>query len=202
MAAYHSLTEEPITALHSAHKTCAKRPFPSYLVPLFQNESTSVKRFIWKWVLRGVWFSCESNSFSLVRMVLLLDSFWDRGTRELGNGPFHVLLCITQLCWLNGTNKLSHWPSFWGERVKGLASYSGGSSNTHHPTLLKLAVWATFGQVQSRTMIRDRLLFVWYGSVWRLIHCSSYLNIVHIPDKPGQSHTTQEFEKTLNEVMN
>lgn len=35
-----------------------------------------------------------------------------------------------------------------------------------------------------------------------LVHFSSYLNIVHIPDKPGQSHNTQEFERTLNEVMN
>ena len=60
------------------------RPFPSSLVPLLQNE-----------------FKCEtlhmkmssSCSFILmqiklifIRMVSHLDSFWNRGTRELGNG--------------------------------------------------------------------------------------------------------------------
>ena len=41
------------------------------------------------------------------------------------------------------------------------------------------------------------------GHMLRLLlwlHCSSYLNIAYIPDKPGQSHNTQEFERTLNEV--
>lgn len=27
-----------------------------------------------------------------------------------------------------------------------------------------------------------------------------FFNIVHIPDKPGQSHNTQDFESTLSEV--
>ena len=32
------------------------------------------------------------------------------------------------------------------------------------------------------------------------LHYIIFFNIVHIPDKPGQSHNTQDFESTLSEV--
>ena len=54
----------------------SNRPFPSSLVPLFQNEfnceilclcfktSSIAKPFKWKWILHAVSFSCKSKSFS------------------------------------------------------------------------------------------------------------------------------------------
>ena len=48
------------------------------------KTSLSAKPFIWKWVLHAVSFSCKSISH--------LDSLWNRGTRELGNGLFEQTL--------------------------------------------------------------------------------------------------------------
>ena len=41
--------------------------------------------FVWKWVKHPVSFSCKSKVI-FIRMVSHLDSLWNRGTRELGNG--------------------------------------------------------------------------------------------------------------------
>ena len=73
------------------------RPFPSSLVPLFQSESkcetfhmkmSSACRFIFLQI-----------KVIFMRMVSHLDSLWNRGTRELGNGLFLFLCCtICTIC--------------------------------------------------------------------------------------------------------
>ena len=45
----------------------ANGPFPSYLVPLFQNESWCTT-FIWKWNFLARSLSCKSNSFLYERL--------------------------------------------------------------------------------------------------------------------------------------
>ena len=59
------------------------------------------------------------------------------------------------------------------------------------PGLAKISVQVLF-------QWNDLKTFPCHGS--KLIKFSC-LNIVHIPDKPGQSHNTQEFERTLSEVF-
>ena len=66
------------------------RPFPSSLVPLFRNES-KCETFHMK-----MSSACSSIFMQIkvifIRMVSHLDSLWNRGTRELGNGllePIH-----------------------------------------------------------------------------------------------------------------
>ena len=62
------------------------RPFPSSLVPLFQNES-KCETFHMK-MSSACSFIFMQIKIIFIRMVLHLDSFWNRGTRELGNGYF------------------------------------------------------------------------------------------------------------------
>ena len=66
------------------------RPFPSSLVPLFK-ASLSAKPFLWKWLWFAWKWNCLQNSFSRCHMKdLHLDSFWNRGTRELENSLFYI----------------------------------------------------------------------------------------------------------------
>ena len=62
------------------------RPFPSSLVPLFQSESK------WETILMKMTFVCMKKELRaeliFIWKVLHLDSLWNRGTRELGNGLF------------------------------------------------------------------------------------------------------------------
>ena len=60
------------------------RPFPSSLVPLFQNES-KCETFHMKMSFACSFIFMQIKVIS-IRMVSHLDSFWNRGTRELGNG--------------------------------------------------------------------------------------------------------------------
>ena len=59
------------------------------LLCLCFKTSLSAKPFIWKWLLHAILFSCKLN------MVSHLDSLWNRGTRELGNGPIilYIFYC-------------------------------------------------------------------------------------------------------------
>ena len=63
------------------------RPFPSSLVPLFQNES-KCETFHMK-MSSACSFIFMQIKVIFIRMVSHLDSLWNRGTRELGNGLFH-----------------------------------------------------------------------------------------------------------------
>ena len=76
-----------ITRLFLTLSSSSNRPFPSSLVPLFQNES-KCETFHMK-----VSFACSFIFMQIkvifIRMVSHLDSFWNRGTRELGNGLFY-----------------------------------------------------------------------------------------------------------------
>ena len=58
----------------------ANRPFPNCLVPLFQSEEPSIR----KWVLS----SCEWKLI-FIWNAMHQDSLWKRGTRQLGNGLFN-----------------------------------------------------------------------------------------------------------------
>ena len=60
------------------------RPFPSSLVPLFQSES-KCETFHMKLSSARSFFFMQIKSI-FIRMVSHLDSPWNRGTRDLGNG--------------------------------------------------------------------------------------------------------------------
>ena len=62
------------------------RLFPSCLFPLCQNES-KCKNIRMKMCSTYRFFFMQIK-LVFIRMVLHLDSFWNRGTRELGNGLF------------------------------------------------------------------------------------------------------------------
>ena len=74
------------------------RLFPSCLVPLFQNESTC-KTFDLKMSLICMKMKLEVELIFIWK-ASHLNSFWHRGTRELGNGllllAFHALLVICE----------------------------------------------------------------------------------------------------------
>ena len=68
------------------------RPFPSSLVPLFQSESKCETFHMKMSSARSFFFMQIKVIF--IRMVSHLDSLWNRGTRELGNGLLNDLLGI------------------------------------------------------------------------------------------------------------
>ena len=65
-------------------KQCMNRPFPSSLVPLFQNESKC--ETLHMKMSSACSFIFMQIKLIFIRMVSHLDSLWNRGTRELGNG--------------------------------------------------------------------------------------------------------------------
>ena len=68
-------------------KYYTNRPFPSSLVPLFQNES-KYETFLMK-MSSACSFILMQIKVIFITMVSHLDSLWNRGTRELGNGLFY-----------------------------------------------------------------------------------------------------------------
>ena len=62
------------------------RQFPSFLVPLFQSES-KCETILMK-MSSASSFIFMQIKLIFIRMVSHLDSLWNRGTRELGNGLF------------------------------------------------------------------------------------------------------------------
>ena len=93
--------------------TFSNRPFQSSLVPLLQNESTC-ETFHMK-MSSACSFIFMQIKVIFIRMVSHLDSLWNRGARELGNGLFSLPQylymkqkhCIIQKCISNSasTNK-------------------------------------------------------------------------------------------------
>ena len=67
------------------------RPFPSYLVPLFQSES-KCETILMKMTLIFMKMKLHAELIFIWK-VSHLDSFWNRGTRELGNGLFNCFSC-------------------------------------------------------------------------------------------------------------
>ena len=65
------------------------RPFPSSLVPLFQNEC-KCETFLMK-MSSACSFIFMQIKVVFIRIVSHLDSLWNRGTRELGNGLLYVM---------------------------------------------------------------------------------------------------------------
>ena len=132
------------------------RPFPSSLVPLFQNES-KCQTFLMK-------MSCACSFIFMqikvifIRMVSHLDSLWNRGTRELGE--MHMAYCtspssitimnLTFILWspLNLTNpqlkyikKLSHAVNTATSLLLGLYSSPRKRSLGHFVSTLYNFIW-------------------------------------------------------------
>ena len=74
------------------------RPFPSSLVPLFQNES-KCETFLMK-MSSACSFIFMQIKVIFIRMISHLDSLWNRGTRKLGSGLMW-LNCPITVCLLN-----------------------------------------------------------------------------------------------------
>ena len=74
------------------HDNCFNRPFLSSLVPLLQNES-KCETFLMK-MSPACRFIVMQIKVIFIRMVSHLDSLWNRGTRELGNGLLFIKLFI------------------------------------------------------------------------------------------------------------
>ena len=89
----HCVTSDPLWWLYTAWSDRVKGPYTRhwkighFRVPLCLcfKASLSAKPFIWKWVWFECKWNCMQNSFSYRKG---FDSFWHRGTRELGNGLF------------------------------------------------------------------------------------------------------------------
>ena len=73
---------------HAKWRVLSNRPFPSSLVPLFRNES-KCETFHMK-MSSACSFIFVQIKVIFIRMVSHLDSLWNRGTRELGNGLLQV----------------------------------------------------------------------------------------------------------------
>ena len=80
------ITITPHTLLDPSN---SNRPFPSSLVPLFQSES-KCETFLMKMTLICMKMKLHAELI-FIWMVSHLDLFWNRGTRELGNGLFSYL---------------------------------------------------------------------------------------------------------------
>ena len=87
-------TEKELWTINSIHQALViylsirleqvNRPFPSSLVPLFRNESKCETFHMKMSSARSFVFMQIKVIF--IRIVLHLDSLWNRGTRKLGNG--------------------------------------------------------------------------------------------------------------------
>ena len=73
-----------ISAFSSGYFSATNKPFQSSLVPLFQNQS-KCETFHMK-MSSACSFIFMQIKVIFIRMVSHLDSLWNRGTRELGNG--------------------------------------------------------------------------------------------------------------------
>ena len=91
------------------------RPFPSSLLPLFQNESTC-ETFHMK-MSSTCSFIFMQIKFIFITMVSHLDSFWNRGTRELGNG------LLSRRIWFNLSNSIIFLCPRAGMMLWGLVSF-------------------------------------------------------------------------------
>ena len=80
------------------------RPFPSSLVPLFQSES-KCEPFHMK-MSSACSFILMQIKVIFIRMVSHLDSLWNRGTRELGNGLLFPVSNLKMFCSSCGQNCL------------------------------------------------------------------------------------------------
>ena len=121
---YSHRTDEIINARQN-------RPFPSSLVPRFQSES-KCETFLMKMTLICMKMKLHAEPIFIWK-VSHLDSLWNRGTRELGNGLFCGLLSD----WLKLTNESSRIQ--WKERgllsrtVAGNRAYDQGACLTPTP---------------------------------------------------------------------
>ena len=87
----------------SVVKLIDNRPFPSSLVPLFQSESKCQTFHMKMSSARSFFFMQIKVIF--IRMVSHLDSPWNRGTREHGNGLFIALYQYSKDFCVRVTNK-------------------------------------------------------------------------------------------------
>ena len=81
------------------------RPFPSSLVPLFQGES-NCETILMKTTLICMKMKLHAELIFIWK-VSHLDSFWNRGTRELGNGLLALHL-LRHVCGLKNLAPIFH----------------------------------------------------------------------------------------------
>ena len=122
------------------------------LLCLCFKTSLSAKPFLWKWVLHPVSFSCKSKVI-FIRMVSHLDSLWNRGTRELGNGllvKLHVDLIPTH--W----ERISQWLEqvfHFGDNVTfPYSSFSLGV--VQWAAYIEIIIWLIFSESKDGTVAR------------------------------------------------
>ena len=107
-------TDTKVPALRNLNlvKTRDNRPFPSSLVPLFQSES-KCETILMKMTLICMKMKLHAELI-FIRKVSHLDSFWNRGTRELGNGllgprlTICIWFCLLLISWFRKETNL-----FW-----------------------------------------------------------------------------------------
>ena len=93
------------------------RPFPSSLVPLFQSES-KCETFLMKMSSACRLIFMQINVI-FIRMVSHLDSLWNRGTRELGNGLFSKCVRTFLLCLLKNQISRIRYDNLFGNKTIG-----------------------------------------------------------------------------------
>ena len=95
------------------HSSLRNRPFPSSLVPLFQNES-KCESFHMK-MSSACSFIFMHIEVIFIRMVSHLDSLWNTGARELGNSLFNIQLWKMHVFDIQPQS--SQWQSVWAQEA-------------------------------------------------------------------------------------
>ena len=166
----HCVTSDPLWWLYTAWSDRVKGPYTRhwkighFRVPLCLcfKASLSAKPFIWKWVWFECKWNCMQNSFSYRKG---FDSFWHRGTRELGNGLFSSR-------WIKKLPLLGTWQSAVWHTDSGPVS----KHILHHHRVignLLLSLWSgilTRWQLYSRSDVWNLhgtfIRFWWFVFLW------------------------------------
>ena len=150
---------------------CHNRPFPSSLVPLFQNESKC------KTILMNMSLICMKMKLHaepiFIWKVSHLDSFWNRGTRELGNGLLDSI-SLSQKVDLRSLLDLIC-PSMISEIFSSIFIYSirRACKLTCIPSLKKYSLWSSCMEykrnaVWTTTELKDKEIRISYLKYFKI----------------------------------
>ena len=92
---YCMTNQKPSTIFSFGAAMRSNRPFLSSLVPLLQSES-KCETILMKMTLNCMKMKLHAELIFIWK-VSHLDSFWNRGTRELGNDLLRVNVCLCEL---------------------------------------------------------------------------------------------------------
>ena len=121
-----------------SENSLSNRPFPSSLVPLFQNES-KCETFHVK-MSSACSFIVMQIKVIFIRMVSHLNSLWNRGTRELGNG----LLYLQQQLKRSQQIQLLHYLRSFSSHLQSVPNILGASVELSYMFYSPLAVCRLF----------------------------------------------------------